>query len=200
MRLPSWFKTIFCKKISREIPPNEQFIARCILAPMHFKKEMLDPYCFIPPRKRTDVSLIRLMYCNPDCAKKDGLNISKQISSEKKQITFKGLALINNSIMDKIGSIDGVSAKIKGTPINDKNEYVASDRHTYKCDPGKPFHADLIYNEPVPDGEPATKHRKIAENILNQVNTFNSYFEDTCNEDQRWCNVNLLNFIKKQSF
>ena len=198
MRLLNFIKAIFSKFISREIGTEEFDIVRCVIHPTHFdKKEKFYSYSFIPPKKSTDTSLIRLSYCNTDVAKVHGVQLAASLDvRSSKKITFKGLAVVNNLMIDKINSIGGIKANIKGTPLDKENQYIEASKKVYKCDKGKPYHADLIFEKPVPDGEPATEHRKYADELVCLILDKKIYFEDNCNSENRWCGEFISTKVK----
>ena len=187
MQLLNFFKSIFSKLVDRIIADSELNIVRCVIHPFHHhQKKGVVFKVFTPPRNSKDVSLIRLNYSSEDIAKRDGIDLvkGKLIPPIPK---FAGLVIINNKMVNEVNSINvGITASIKGTPIKN-NEYVPEGINIYRCDKGKPYHADLVYSEPVPDGEPSTKHREYCDNLLKIVSEKEIFFEDKCPEEKRWC-------------
>lgn len=199
MQFLSCIKALFCSPIPREIGASEFDIVRCVIYPTHFRKENIYSYCFLPPKNSCDTSLLRLSYSSHSIAKRDGIKlvVNRSNKPEKNEKFFKGLAVVNNVIIEKLNATNEIKAKIIGTPIDENNNYVDKELTVYKGSKGKPYHADLVFEKPVPDGEPATNHRKYSDELVQIIQTKNLYYEDKCPEKMEWCSPNITEIVKK---
>ncbi|MFN8117437.1 MAG: hypothetical protein U0W65_15075 [Bacteroidia bacterium] len=197
MQLPNFIKAIFSKFINREIGLDEYDITRSIIHPLHFdKKNSIYHYAFTPPKTSTDASLTRLSYCSVDSAKVDAIKLASNISKPNRITSFKGFAVVNNVMLNKLNRLGGLTANILGTPIDKDGKYIAENKKVYQCDSGLPYHADLIFSKPVPDGEPATEHRKYNDELIKLILDNNLYFEDNNVLDKRWGGIDISKAVK----
>ncbi len=195
MQLLNFIKAIFSNLIVRKIDDSELGIVRCVIHPFHYKNAVKSQV-FEPPRKSTDVSLVRLMYSSEHIAKRDGIELAKSKPATMNP-NFKGLVVVNNKMLKEVNSIGmGLTAFILGTPIDDKNKYIDKEIKVFQFDKGKPYHADLIFSEPMPDGEPSTKHREYSSHLIKIVNDKQLFFEDKHPTNIRWCGPVLMMKIK----
>lgn len=193
MQLPNFIKAIFSKLIVRKINPNELDITRCVIQPYHYKNKIL-PAAFEPPKSDTAVSLVRLKYTHENIAKRDGIKLA---SCKPQGSEFKGLVIINNRMLNEINNSNiGLSAYIAGTPLDENGNYISTNLNVYKCDRGKPYHADIIYSEPKPaGGEPATKFREYSNSLAKMVQSKNLFVEDRCPNLSSWCSELISNVV-----
>ena len=148
---------------------REEICVRCLTTPMHYKNGKLQQIAFLPPSKKTDVSLLRLKFTTLEHCVNHGETLSTNRNS------YIGLAFISPEILAKALESyyndyehSDISAIILGTPIDENKQYRTDIDNVYTDDPGLPMHADLTYNrENDPDvGEVRTHLRIIAQKII----------------------------------
>jgi hypothetical protein len=128
-----------------------------------------------------------LHYTTENVAKKDGLELAASKTRSNTIPQFKGLAVINSAMLSEINNSGiGVTAQIKASPMNKDGEYIAEGTEVYRCDRGKPYHADLIFSEKTNDGEPNTKIRSYCNEILKKVSAKNLFFQDEHPTNKKW--------------
>ena len=193
--LLQWFiKTLFCKLIPQKIDDKE-LIARAIIYPIHFKNK-LKRESFLPKKSSSDISTYRIRYSNLNTLKQLAISLAKDKQKHFSNSSFEGFAVINNNHLKQINSkIQTVAAEFIASPIDKNNKYIdLKGKKIFSCDSGLPFHSDLVYSKPVPDGEPATAHRMYSDEILKVIENRNSFYKDECREQNIWCGEN---FVKK---
>lgn len=86
---------------------------------------------------------------------------------------IKGLATFKAARVTKASLIDNneLLVSIKGTPIDGEGNYIQT-KPVFVDDKVLPMHADMLYSEPIIKGEPNSKHRAIANELLKIANYF----------------------------
>lgn len=180
-RLINCIRKLLYKEIPFDISDNE-LIVRGVVHPMFYSGNKLKEGAFLPPRDKTDVSVLRKDYTNDDFCKQHakGLKIGDS--------TYCGMATILakhiNDVVIDTGNL--INVIIKGTPIDSNSQYVDTPP-VFVNSKGLPMHADIIYEEPLIKGEPNTKHRKVAKKLASIAN----YFSDNNPESDNWSGIPL---------
>ncbi len=147
----------------------KEILVRGIFHPMFYSisKQKLKGEAFLPPPNKNDVSLLRRHYTNDDFCKRHSANLNIANNS------YCGLATFHSFHVDEINGTEASSFKVelKATPLNEKGEYI--DNAPVLIDSaGLPMHADLLYPSPLTKGQPATAHRKFAEQLAKIANFY----------------------------
>jgi hypothetical protein len=186
----SYFRLLLrrqCEEINLHITMQEVLV-RGIVRPLFYnqKKAKLERNAFLPPPKRgrNDVSLYRRRYASEDICKECASNLRLTDN------TYCGLAiLLAHHIRDLNQLPDlGTTARVDATPLDEKDHHI-TDRVVCRDEPGKPFHADLIYEYIVHEGQPNTPLRRYAERLC----TLAHYFADPNPNEQGWRGPELGN-------
>ena len=154
---------------------------RGIVRPLFYnqKKSKLERNAFLPPPKRgrNDVSLYRRRYASDDICKQCASNLRLADN------TYSGLAILRARHILELNQIPdlGTTARVDATPLDDQDHHII-DRVACRDEPGKPFHADLIYEYIVHEGQPNTPLRRYAERLC----TVACYFEDPYPTERGW--------------
>jgi hypothetical protein len=177
------FKYYIDKKIFKRIPwylKGKEVLVRCVISPFQYSesKNKIKSILFLPPPKSREISLLRHNFTNDNFCKK----YAKQINIEGNE--YSGLATLlykHCDIINKINDIN-IKAKIEATPYNEEDERYYG-KHIPVNMKGKPMHADLLYDEDMPQkGVPFTKHRKYAYQITKCLN----FYKDNDKENEIW--------------
>ena len=132
----------------------------------------------LPPHGHSDVSLLRLRYTNLDFCKRHAKSIN--IPDAK----YWGLGAILSKHIDLLNKKKeeiGITAKLVATPLNESFNII-NNIEVYTDTPGLPMHADLVYDEPMVKGEPATSHRQYARELLKVA----KFKEDIMPDTDKW--------------
>ena len=121
---------------------------------------------------------LRLRYTNLDFCKRHAKSID--IPDTK----YWGLGAILSKHVDQLNMKReeiGIAAKLVATPLN-KSFNIINNINVYTDTPGLPVHADLVYDEPMVKGEPATSHRQYARELLKVA----KFKEDMMPDTDKW--------------
>ena len=195
MNLLKRFANFIFRINKQEIPftvSDNELLVRGIVHPMYYSntKKCVKREAFLPPPNKTDVSLLRHRYTNDNFCK---FHFSKLKISDSQ---YCGIATFYNyhiaEIYKCLDDIDKIEVHIKGTPINEINQYIEHPP-VYKKAKGLPMHADMVYEIPIVKGEPNTKHRKFA----NHLAKISKYFNDPTPETHFSWSGEKLNWTKE---
>jgi len=149
----------------------------------------MDRNALLPPAEKCDVSVLRLNYTNLSFCKKHTKRLKIGASNYWGLGAFKNIHIFKINISSEVE----LRADVICSPIDESTKYIENISQVTTDTLGLPMHADLRYSEPIPQkGNPATKHRKYAQELL-KLSTFQKD-EDPDSED--W-NMGDLNFETK---
>jgi hypothetical protein len=200
-RLIKHFKYYIDSKIFERIPwhlKGKEVLVRCVLHPFQYSesKNKIKSNLFLPPPESNEISLLRHNFTNDNFCKSYAKNIKikDNIYCGLATLLCKHSEITNNNFKDiKIHS------KIEATPYDEKNERYFGNHISMKMN-GKPMHADLLYNEIVPRGQPATRHRLYAHKISQYLNFYkdnNPGNENWTEEKIKWDEDNCVESVIK---
>jgi hypothetical protein len=180
LHLKSYIFKIFRKEIPFNVLDKELLI-RGIVHPMYYSNsnQAIKREAFLPPSNSCDVSLLRRLYTNDDFCKERFAKLKLGDSIYCGIATFFMFHV--EEIKNTIVVAERVEVTVKGTPLDDKGNYITTPP-VYKKNPGTPMHADLVYESPILKGQPNTKHRKFASKLAKKAN----YFSDPYPMSSRW--------------
>lgn len=151
------------KPIPREINEDET-IVRCVFHHIHYSRSKgLKRESFLPAPDKIDVSVLRRKYTKNDTYCK---NHCQSISMEGQ--TYVGMCVILARHIREVRESNKVdiSVEIKSTPLDREKNRIPNNEDIFTNTPGIPAHADILYEFPVKEGEPWTKHRAFANELL----------------------------------
>ncbi len=166
------------ESIDLAIAPHE-IIVRGIVYPFFYSnsKKRLDKQAFLPPKGKNEVSTYRNRYANDHICKNSATTL--QLGTNK----YCGLAIFLAEHISHLNEATELEMKAQmiSTPLDKNNQHI-KDRIATANEEGKPFHADLVYDFIVMEGQPNTPIRKYAEALTKIA----QYYHDPYPDQPNW--------------